>query len=64
MEMIRGLEHLSCVERLIELRLLSLEKRRFQGELIATLAYLQGVYKKNGEKPFSYKGQWFQTGRR
>ncbi|KAK4809932.1 hypothetical protein QYF61_001659 [Mycteria americana] len=45
-EMIRGLEHLSCEDRLRELGLFSLEKRRLQGDLI-------GACKKDGDKLFS-----------
>ena len=47
------MEHLSYKDRLKELELFSLEKRRLQGDLIAAFQYLKGSYRKEGNKLFS-----------
>ena len=52
-KMIRGLEHLSCEERLRELGLFSLDNRRLQGDLIVAFQYLKGAYKQEGERLFT-----------
>ena len=52
-KMIRGLEHLSCEERLRELGLFSLDNRRLQGDLIVAFQYVKGAYQQDGEKLFT-----------
>jgi len=50
---IGGLEHLSCEERLRELGLFSLQKRRLRGNCIAAFQYLKGAYNQAGEGLFT-----------
>ena len=51
--MIQGIEHLPCVNRLRELALFSLEKRRLWRDMIAVFQYLTGGCKKEGDRLFS-----------
>jgi len=55
-KIIRGLEHLPCEDRLRELGLFILEKRRLQEDLIAAFQDLQGAYRKSGEGLFIRAG--------
>ena len=52
--MMRGLEYLSYIDRLRELDLFSLEKRRLQGDLTAAFQYLEGAYKQEGSQLFEW----------
>ena len=44
------MEHLSCEDRLRELGLLNLEKRKLQGDLRVAFQYLKGNCKKEGDR--------------
>lgn len=52
--MINGLKHLIYENKLRELGLCSLEKRRMQGDHIVAFQYLKGVHQHEGKKQGKY----------
>ncbi|GAB0204370.1 hypothetical protein GRJ2_002902600 [Grus japonensis] len=60
-KMMKGLESLPYEERLRELGLFSLEKRRLRGDLITIFQYLKGGYKEDGDFLFTRRNNGYKS---
>ena len=52
-EKMKGLEHICCEERLLELGLFILCERRHQGDLSVPFQDLKGAYRQGGKQLFT-----------
>jgi len=66
-EIIQGIEHLSCEDRLRELGLFNLGKGSLQGDTSIAFQYLKGGCRKERDRLTESvvigQGKWFQTNR-